>query len=317
MKPNQKPLRKDYVRFLIIALIVFFLLIISALAGVVFPGSLFANIVDQSIGKFFNIVQFFIDNYVRILESATIVFFVWVIEKALTQLIHLLSRQSNRSQTVGDLFRSIVKYGSFLVGVFLILEAWGVQTGILLAGAGILGLALSFGAQSLIEDVISGLFIIFERQFQVGDIIQVDDFRGSVIEIGIRASKFEDINGDIKILNNSDIRGAINTSSHLSPAIADISISYSENIKHVEAILIPALEKIKAQIPDIVEGPYYRGVQSLGDSAVVIRVLAKTQELKKYQVVRELNRALKLLFDEHGIQIPFPQIVVHNSPTKE
>jgi moderate conductance mechanosensitive channel len=317
MKPNQKPLRKEQVRYLIIGLVIFFLLLISALAGVIFPGSLFANIVDQSIGKFFNIVQFFIDNYVRLLESATIVFFVWIIEKALTLLIHFLSRKSNRSQTVGDLFRSIVKYGSFLVGVFLILEAWGVQTGILLAGAGILGLALSFGAQSLIEDVISGLFIIFERQFQVGDIIQVDDFRGTVIEIGIRASKFEDINGDIKILNNSDIRGAINTSSHLSPAIADISISYGENIKDVEAILIPALEKIKAQIPDIVEGPYYRGVQSLGDSAVVIRVLAKTQELKKYQVVRDLNRALKLLFDEHGIQIPFPQIVVHNAPTKE
>jgi len=232
-------------------------------------------------------------------------------------LIHALSRNNSRSQTVGDLFRSIVKYGSVLVGIFLILAAWGVQTGTLLAGAGILGLALSFGAQSLIEDVISGLFIIFERQFQVGDIIQVDNFRGTVVEIGIRASKFEDINGDIKILNNSDIRGAINTSAHLSPAIADISVSYGEDIKKVEAVLIPALENIKAQIPDIVEGPYYRGVQSLGESSVVIRVIAKTHELKKYQVVRDLNRALKLLFDEHKIQIPFPQIVVHTAPKEE
>ncbi|MCK7485086.1 MAG: mechanosensitive ion channel family protein [Bacillus subtilis] len=249
MKTNLNPKGNTRLRLIVIGSVVLFLLIVSALAGVLFPGSLFATIVDQSVGKFFNIVQFFIDNYVRLLESATIVFFMWVIEKALTVLIHALSRNNSRSQTVGDLFRSIVKYGSVLVGIFLILAAWGVQTGTLLAGAGILGLALSFGAQSLIEDVISGLFIIFERQFQVGDIIQVDNFRGTVVEIGIRASKFEDINGDIKILNNSDIRGAINTSAHLSPAIADISVSYGEDIKKVEAILIPALENIKAQIP--------------------------------------------------------------------
>ncbi len=298
MKTNLNPSGNTRLRLIVIGSVVLFLLVVSALAGVLFPGSLFATIVDQSVGKFFNIVQFFI-------------------EKALTVLIHALSRNNSRSQTVGDLFRSIVKYGSVLVGIFLILAAWGVQTGTLLAGAGILGLALSFGAQSLIEDVISGLFIIFERQFQVGDIIQVDNFRGTVVEIGIRASKFEDINGDIKILNNSDIRGAINTSAHLSPAIADISVSYGEDIKKVEAVLIPALENIKAQIPDIVEGPYYRGVQSLGESSVVIRVIAKTHELKKYQVVRDLNRALKLLFDEHKIQIPFPQIVVHTAPKEE
>src|SRR5690606_6681489 len=101
------------------------------------------------------------------------------------------------------------------------LSAWGVQTTTLLAGAGIVGLALSFGAQSLIEDVISGLFIIFEEQFLIGDVIEIGSFRGVVTDIGIRVTKFEDINGDIRTINNSDIRSAINTSSHLSPAICD------------------------------------------------------------------------------------------------
>jgi small conductance mechanosensitive channel len=307
----------NQLQWIILGVVIVVLLLISALSGILFPGSLFADIVAQSIGKFFNIAQFFADNYVRLLESATILFFVWVIEKALTRLVFAISRKTSRSQTIGDLFQSILKYGSVLLAVFLILAAWGVRTTTLLAGAGILGLALSFGAQSLIEDVICGLFIIFERQFQVGDVIQIDNFRGTVVEIGIRASKFEDLNGDIKIMNNSDIRGAINTSSHLSPAICDVSIAYSEDIRKVEAVLIPALDEWKKRIPDIVEGPTYRGVQQLGESSVVIRIYAKTQETKKYQVLRDMNREVKLLFDEKGIQIPFPQIVVHTPEKKD
>ncbi|MDP2425560.1 MAG: mechanosensitive ion channel family protein [Candidatus Izemoplasmatales bacterium] len=311
MKKDHKGQHLANTRLYIVIGIVFVLLLLSIFAGVLFPGTLFAQIIDQSIGKFFNIYQFFVDHYVKLLESITIVFFVWVLEKAIVFVILHSSKHSQRAQTVGALFASIIKYSSVVVALFLILSAWNVQTQTLLAGAGILGLALSFGAQSLIEDVISGLFIIFERQFQVGDVIQIGDFRGTVVEIGIRATKFEDINGDIKILNNSDIRGAMNTSSHLSPAICDVSISYKEDIKRVESILIPAMLEIKKQIPDIVEGPIYKGVQALGESSVVIRIYSKTHDLKKYQVTRDLNRAIKLLFDENQIQIPFPQLVVH------
>jgi small conductance mechanosensitive channel len=99
----------------------------------------------------------------------------------------------------------------------------------------------------------------------------------------------------------------------LSPAICDISITYGENLEKVETIIKNNLAKMKQDIPDIAEGPYYRGVQSLGDSGVVIRVFAKTEESKKYQVMRDLNRAMKLLFDKNQIEIPFPQMVVHMS----
>ncbi len=181
----------------------------------------------------------------------------------------------------------------------------------MLAGAGIIGLAISFGAQSLIEDIFSGLFIIFEKQFSVGDVIQIGDFRGVVKEIGIRITKFEDISGDLKIINNSDIRGAVNTSVSLSPAICDISISYSADIEKVETLIKDNLKEIKKNVPGIKEGPFYFGVEKLGDSSVVLRVVAKTDEQKKYQVVRGLNRELKILFDKNKVEIPFPQIVVH------
>jgi len=199
---------------------------------------------------------------------------------------------------------------SFIIAFFLILSAWGVETPTLLAGAGIIGLALSFGAQSLIEDIFAGLFIIFEKQFVVGDIIQVGNLRGTVKEIGIRISKIEDLNGDVLIINNSDIRGAINTSCSLSVSICDISVEYGADLEKIEEVIKSHLPEIKKNIPLIVEGPFYVGVDQLADSAVVIRVTAKTEEINRNRVRRELNRELKLLFDKHQINIPFPQLVV-------
>ncbi|MDD3123475.1 MAG: mechanosensitive ion channel family protein [Candidatus Izemoplasmatales bacterium] len=303
--------KKEKNRLITIFSVILVFLLLGMLVPIIFPGTTFANIISNSVGKFFNLIAFFKNNYVTILESITIFIFVWILNKLMLLLVEIFTKKGARSETIGNLLKSVVKYLSVIIAFFLILSAWGVQTPTLLAGAGILGLALSFGAQSLIEDVISGLFIIFEKQFLVGDVIQIDDFRGIVREIGIRATKFEDLNGDIKIINNSDIRGAINTSSQLSLAICHISISYSEDIQKVEDIIVKSLDQIKKNIPDIVEGPYYKGVESLGDSSVVIRVQARTKEIKKYQVVRDLNKEMKLLFDKYNIQIPFPQLVIH------
>jgi small conductance mechanosensitive channel len=159
--------------------------------------------------------------------------------------------------------------------------------------------------------------IIFEKQFQVGDIIQAHSFRGKVTEIGVRTTTLVDVNGDVLIINNSDLRQTINTLANLSPAICDISIAYDEDLERVEKVILNNIEELKSKIPDIVEGPFYRGVQSLADSSVVIRMYARTDELKKYQVTRDLNKEMKLLFDRNGIQIPFTQIVVHYEDKKE
>ncbi len=316
MKFKEFP-KKEKTRIIIVGVVILFLFVVSMLAGVIFPGSTFADIVDSSVGRFFNLVTFFQNNYVTLLESAAIVFFVWVLAKFLTFVIRLLAKKNPRGVTISVLVTSLVKYASVVVALFMILSAWGVATTTLLAGAGILGLALSFGAQSLIEDIISGFFIIFEKQFQVGDVIEVASFRGVVTEIGIRTTQIEDLNGDIKIMNNSDIRGAINTSSHLSPAICDIAIGYAEDLKRVEKVITEHLAEIKKDIPEIVDGPHYRGVQQLADSGVVLRIIARCHEAKKYQVIRDLNRAMKLLFDANKISVPFPQVVVHQGKPDE
>jgi small conductance mechanosensitive channel len=157
--------KAEKVKTFIVAGVVVFLILLSILAGVIFPNSLFATIVDNSIGKFFNLFDFFKNNYVTLLESVAIIFFIWLITLAIVLLLKVLTKKKPRNETVSSLLQSMVKYVAILVALFMILAAWGVQTRTLLAGAGILGLALSFGAQSLIEDVISGLFLILKSNF--------------------------------------------------------------------------------------------------------------------------------------------------------
>ncbi|MBU1093555.1 MAG: mechanosensitive ion channel family protein [Firmicutes bacterium] len=310
MKFKEKS-KKDKVKIVIITVIIVVFLLLGMFASLIFPGTAFANIINNSIGKFFNLIDFFSNHYVTILESITIVIFVWIINKILQVFVPLVTKEGQRSETIGKLMSSVIKYLIVVVALFLILSAWGVQTPTLLAGAGILGLAISFGAQSLIEDIFCGLFIIFEKQFSVGDVIQINEMRGTVREIGLRITKIEDKNGDVLIINNSDIRGAINTSSSLSVAICLISISYCEDLEKVEKIITENLSEVAGKIPSIKDGPFYTGVEELGNSSVVLRILARCHELEKYKVARSLNREFKLLFDKNNIEIPFPQLDIH------
>jgi moderate conductance mechanosensitive channel len=291
-------------------MLVLYFIFLGMFADRLFKNEMLIRTIDNSIGKFFDIFGFITNNYVTIIESLVIIFFVWLLDKVLVFLVGMLTLKGHRSETIAKLFSSTVSYVAMVVAIVLILSAWGVQEGTLLAGAGILALALSFGAQSLIEDVISGLFIIFERQFIVGDFVQIGNAEGVVKDIGIRVTKVENYNGDISIINNSDIRWAMNKSSAPSLAILDLSVAYGEDIEKVETIIKDNLDDIRSRLTDIKEGPYYKGVQSLEDSAVIFRIVAKTDEPLKHQLIRDMNKEFKMLLDKHGIEIPFPQIVV-------
>ena len=235
----------------------------------------------------------------------------WVLRLVLKQFGRLL----HKGRALVDIACSLIKYAAVIALIFLVLKAFGVDTKAILAGIGILGLIVGLGAQPLISDVIAGLFIVFEKVFEVGDIIVVDGFRGTVKEIGVRTTQIEDIGGNIKIVNNSDLKSVINMTNQLSLAICDMSIEYGESLERVEAILKDNLDKVKENIPEIKEGPYYKGVAEFADSAVVLRFIAKCEEDAKYQVERDMNRQFKLLFDKNNINIPFPQVVVNEPNT--
>jgi small conductance mechanosensitive channel len=307
---SDKKSNLDLHKWIVLGIIIVFI-IVGSLAGILFPGTAFASVIDNSIGKFFDIVSLVKNNYINILESVAIILFIGVLYYVISVIIKLITRRNSRSETIGILMTSITKFGCMVLALILILSAWNVPTPTLLAGAGIVGLAVSFGAQGLLEDVFAGLSIIFEKQFVVGNFVEVGDFRGEVIEIGPRNTRIRNIYGNILIIANSDIREIINLSDELSFAICEVGVEYSADLTKVEDVITSNLEKIKNNIPQIVAGPVYDGVDQLGDSAVIVRVIAHCEEKDRIKVRRLLNKELKILFDEHNINIPFPQLVLH------
>lgn len=246
----------------------------------------------------------------KIVRAGQIVTIMLVITAIVLGIINRAFKRSQREITIVRLISNMIKCVVTVIMVIAVLAVWGIDTTALITGAGVITLVVGLGMQSLIGDVVAGLFIVFENEFNVGDIITVGDFRGTVVSIGIRTTKLEAV-GNIKIINNSDIRGVLNQTVNPSTAKSLIDIEYGDSLERVEEIIKTKLPEIK--IDGIIEGISYDGVASLGASGVTLQFTAKCYEGDIFVVQREMNKRLKVMFDENGIGIPFPQIVVHGS----
>ena len=246
--------------------------------------------------------------FVRILSYS---FFIFGISFVLRMLLGYCLPLLKKTRGLLTILISVIKYAAVLVWLFFVLSSFGVNTTVILAGIGIVSLIFGLAIQPLLADIIAGLFIVFEDVFNVGDVIVADGFRGEVIEIGMRHTQLKDAGGNIKVINNSDIRSMVNLTDQLSLVSIDMSIEYGESLERVEAIIAQNIDEIKKSIPKIVEGPFYKGVSALADSSVNLRFFAMCEENDRFQVERDLNRAFKLLFDKNNINIPFPQVVVN------
>ena len=236
-----------------------------------------------------------------------------VIAIAVNLLLWLIAKitfRSNKAVTIAKLLLNLAKWAVAIAAFFFILAAWGANATMMIASAGVLTLIIGLGSQALVADILAGVFIVFEGDFQVGDIVIIDGWRGEVTAIGIRTTKLVDAGGNIKIVNNSDIRSIINQTKDLSVAKCYVGVSYGDRIENIEKVIADNLDKIKERIPAIIEGPYYKGVSELGDSSVVLLFMAKCKENDIYQVERDLNREIKIVFDNNNINIPFPQVTV-------
>ena len=218
---------------------------------------------------------------------------------------------SQKATTIFILVVNFLKWVVVIGAIFMILSACGLRSEFSAAGAGIVALIIGLGSQSLVADILAGIFIVFEGDYQVGDIVILDGWRGEIQAIGVRTTKLIDAGGNIKIVNNSDIRSIINQTKELSIAKCYISTKYEDRIENIEAVIADNIEAIGKKIPAIVEGPFYKGVAELGANSVDLLFVAKCKENDIYQVQRDLNRELKILFDDNNIGIPFPQVVVH------
>ena len=237
---------------------------------------------------------------------------LWLISFVFRLAIQYFAKKSLRSQTIANMLAGAFHYLIVIIGIVWGLAILGVTTTAVLAGVGIIGLILGFGAQSLIEDIITGAFIIFEGQYVNGDIIILDDFRGTVRNIGVRTTTIEDAGGNLKVVNNSDIRNFQNRSRIQSLAICICAVAYDTDIRKLERVLADGLPEMYEKHRNLyLTCPRYLGVEQLADSGVNLKIVADVKEADVFIAQRQLNRDIWALFCEKGIEIPFPQVVVH------
>lgn len=247
-----------------------------------------------------------------LLRLAAMVLGVLTAASLLNLLLGLAKPKTHRGNTLVTLCRSLVQYAAALLILCWGLSILGVNVTTIVASVGILALIVGFGAESLIADVITGLFMLFENQCNVGDIVEVGGFRGTVQRIGIRTTCVVDAGGNVKIINNSEMKNILNRSDKASFAVCDIGIPYETNLPKLEERLPELMEAVFAAHPEAMRAaPNYLGVQSLDSSAVVLRFVAEVSEEKIYSTQRLLNRELLLGFRRLGVECPFPQVDVH------
>lgn len=222
-----------------------------------------------------------------------------------------------RIRTLSVLSSSVLKYAVYFFVMMSIMEQLNFPIKTLLAGAGIVGLAIGFGAQSLVKDIITGFFIIFEDQFAVGDLIQTGKYMGTVESIGLRITKIRAWTGEVHILPNGQITDVTNFSKANSLAVIDVGVSYEENLDRVFQTLKDVLNQAQQEIPAIVNEPQVLGVQDFGVSEVKVRVIADCKPTENFAVARELRKRIKQAFDERGIEIPYPKQVVLSGQTEK
>ena len=225
-------------------------------------------------------------------------------------LIEQQERSSQRTRTLGAVLRSITSITVYGVAVMMSLGEFDVNLGPLIAGAGIVGVAVGFGAQSLVKDFLSGVFMLLEDQYGVGDVIDVGDTVGVVEEVKLRSTQVRDINGTLWHIPNGSIRRVANMSQDWGRAVLDVDVAYDTDITAATAVIKRVADSLwHEQMPDatIIEEPAIAGVQSLGENAVSIRLMARTEPGEHWAVSRELRARLKDALDEAGIEIPFPQ----------
>lgn len=216
-----------------------------------------------------------------------------------------------RQKTLMPLVRSFFKYAIYFVAFILILRAFNINPTAILAGAGIVGIVVGLGAQPLINDVVSGFFILFENIYLVDDWIETESARGKVEGIDIRTTRIRDPNGQLHIIRNGQMGNVINHSKSYTNAVVEVGVAYNSNLNQVYDVLKKAGEELKKKDPDVLEPTEVQGLEDFGESSLLIRTTTRVKPGKHLVVARTLRKMIKEAFDKEGIVIPFPIRTVH------
>jgi moderate conductance mechanosensitive channel len=264
---------------------------------------------------------------VSALRIVGIVVAAWIVVGVLQRAIRTLrqrlaaslddSESVKRAETLGRVFRYIVAVVVWLIATMLVLSELGVSVAPILGAAGVVGLAVGFGAQSLVKDYFTGFFLLLENQIRQGDVVRLGDHAGLVEEVTLRFVQLRDYNGNVHFVPNGQISTVVNLSRGYAQAVIDVGVAYGENTDRVVEVMrevAAAMRADPAHSPRILDDFEVAGVERWDDSAVVLRGRFRVRPLEQWNVRREYLRRLKLAFDERGIEIPFPQRTVHYRP---
>ncbi|MEJ2183289.1 MAG: mechanosensitive ion channel family protein [Nitrospirota bacterium] len=243
------------------------------------------------------------------------------------RLAALLSRQKEedvefqkRAETLSHVVQYALTVVVLVVAAMMLLKQFGVDIGPLLAAAGVVGLAVGFGAQTLVHDVISGFFILIEDQIRVGDVVQIADKGGLVEQVNLRMTILRDLAGNVHYVRNGQIAVVTNMTKEYSRYVFDVGVAYREDVDEVVEVIKEVdagLRRDPGFKDDILEPIEILGLDQFGDSAIVIKARTKTMPIQQWRVGREFNRRLKKAFDERGIEIPFPHITLYMGEDKQ
>lgn len=238
---------------------------------------------------------------------------ILLLENLLLFVLRLVKPKKHRTCSVLSLICSLIKYAAFIAVICFGLTILGVNITTIIASIGILALIVGFSAESLIADIVTGTFMLLENQYNVGDIVEVNGFRGVVTSIGIRTTCITDSGDNVKIINNSEMKNILNRSDNFSKSVCDIAIPYETDLEKFEEKLPGLLKEIYEKHEDVFKGmPVYLGVQALEESDVLLRFVAPVTEKNVFAANRILNHDLLLGFRKLGVECPYPQVDVHN-----
>lgn len=253
---------------------------------------------------------------VYVIKFAAQHFISSLVRRAIKRGVHSTAEsETKRENTVVAILNGIVLVVVWSVATIMIISEFGIEVGPIIAAAGIAGVALGFGSQYLIKDMIAGFFIIIENQYRVGDVVSMDGTAGLVEEISLRMTTLRDLDGVVHHIPNGNPSVISNLTKDLSRVNLNIGIGYGVELEKAIKVINDVgkkLAKDPAWKDDIIEVPQFLRVDDFGDSAVIVKILGETQAGRQWDVTGELRKRLKIAFDKNGIEIPFPQRVVHS-----
>ena len=278
--------------------------ILLILGALIYIGARAAGIID-GLPKF----EWSLENIVR---GALILIALLVFEGLVSFLLGAIRPKRHRTRTMVALIKNITRYAVILISICVVLTMLNVDIVTILSGLGIVALIVGFGAESLIADVVTGMFILIDNQYNIGDIIEINGFRGTVTDISVRTTVITDLGGNVKIVNNSDMKNILNRSDNASKAVTEFPIPYETDLETLERELPALLLQIRSAHPDLMKSaPEYLGIDQFGDSAVVLKFVVEVAEPDIYTGARVLNHDLFVGMRKLGVEVPFPQIDVH------